>query len=154
MFFLCFCFDYVFLSILCSFRRHLMFSFVLLICKFFSYSVGLVALLFSLPMFTIQPGKFLFSSSTLTMFDKSKSPEGHQSKLFFEGSSLTILDCLLFRKSYLDILTLLQCSSFAYDSTAVNWGSIMNEIFKEHFYRNTKAKKMTGTVQFYESLYG
>ena len=30
----------------------------------------------------------------------------------------------------------------------------MNEFFKEHFYRNTKAKKMTGTVQFYESLFG
>ena len=76
---------------------------------------------------------------------------------FFEGSSLTIPDCMLFIKSYLDKLTLLQCSRFvgiAYGSTAVNWGSFMREIFKEHFHRNTKVKKLAGTVEIDESLFG
>lgn len=47
---------------------------------------------------------------------------------FFEGSTLTIPDCMLFIKCYLDKLSLLQCSKFvgiAYGSTAVNWGSFV-----------------------------
>ncbi|XP_062594545.1 uncharacterized protein LOC134255960 [Saccostrea cucullata] len=76
---------------------------------------------------------------------------------FFEGSTLTIPDCMLFIKSYLDKLTLLQCSRFvgiAYGTTAVNWGSFVREVFKEHFYRNTRFKKLSGTVEIDESLFG
>ena len=43
--------------------------------------------------------------------------------VIIQGSTLTISDCMLFIKSYLDKLTLLQCSRFeviAYISTAVN----------------------------------
>lgn len=76
---------------------------------------------------------------------------------FFEGSTLTIPDCMLFIKCYLDKLSLLQCSKFvgiAYGSTAVNWGSFVREVFKEHFHRNTRMKKLSGIVELDESLFG
>ena len=76
---------------------------------------------------------------------------------FFEKSNLTIQDIMLFVKSYLDKCTLLQCSIFcglAYGTTAVNWASFIRELFKEHFHRNTKGKKLQGEIEIDESLFG
>lgn len=75
---------------------------------------------------------------------------------FFEDSTITIPDCMLYINSYLDKLTLLQCSKFvgiAYVSRAVNWGSFVREVFKEHFHRNTRLKNLTGIVEIDESFW-
>ena len=73
----------------------------------------------------------------------------HQAmRVIIEGSTLTISDCMLFIKSYLDKLTLLQCSRFvgiAYSSTAVNWEKSPLEY---------KGEKLTSTVMIDESLFG
>lgn len=76
---------------------------------------------------------------------------------FFERSNLTIQDIFLFIKSYLDGSSLSQCARFsgvAYKSTAVNWGSFIRELFKEFFELRIKTKKLTGTVEIDESLFG
>ena len=76
---------------------------------------------------------------------------------FFKTSNLKIQDIMLFVRSYLDKCTLLQCSIFcglAYGTTAVNWASFIRELFKEHFHRNTKGKKLQGEIEIDESLFG
>ena len=76
---------------------------------------------------------------------------------FFNKTQLTIPDVMVFIKNYLDNLTLLQCSKFtgiAYKSTAPNWSSYMREMFKEHFHRNTKHVKFSGTIEIDESFFG
>lgn len=49
--------------------------------------------------------------------------------------------------------SVLQIVGIAYGSTAVNWGSFVREVFKEHFHRNTR-KKLSGIVELDESLFG
>ena len=76
---------------------------------------------------------------------------------FFHRTHLTIPDVMVFVKSYLDKLTLLQCTKFsgvAYGTTAVNWASYVRELFKEHFHRNTKHVKLSGEIEIDESLFG
>lgn len=78
---------------------------------------------------------------------------------FFEKSNLTLQDIVLFIKSYLDGSSLSQCARFsgvAYKSTTVHWGSFIRELFKEYRYFEVhiKTKKLTGTVEIDESLFG
>ena len=76
---------------------------------------------------------------------------------FFDRSNITIQDAMVFIKSYLDKMTLLQCSIFSgisYRSTAVNWASFLRELFKEHFFIHTRHRVLSGEVEIDESLFG
>ena len=76
---------------------------------------------------------------------------------YFENSNLTIPDIMVFIKSYLDKLTLGQCSVFAgmsYKSTAVNWASFLRESFKDHFDTSIKERTISGEIKIDESLFG
>ena len=76
---------------------------------------------------------------------------------YFENSNLTIPDIMVFIKSYLDKLTLRQCSVFggmSYKSTAVNWASFLRELFKEHFHSSIKERTISGEIEIDESLFG
>ena len=72
-------------------------------------------------------------------------------------SQISHQDIMIFNKSYLDKITLRQCSVFvgiSYKSTAVNWGSLVRELFKEHFHENIKGKTISGEIEIDESLFG
>ncbi|XP_045206192.2 uncharacterized protein LOC123558376 [Mercenaria mercenaria] len=76
---------------------------------------------------------------------------------FFEASKLCNQDIFMFIKCYLDGLSLSQTSSFTgvhYKSTAVDWASFVRELFKEHFHRSIRHRKLTGEVEIDESLFG
>ena len=76
---------------------------------------------------------------------------------FFQGSHLLFQDIMVFIKSYLEKNTLLQCAKFsgmAYGSSAVDWASFMRELFLEHYVRNIKNLKLSGTIEIDESLFG
>ena len=75
----------------------------------------------------------------------------------FEMMNIEIQDALVFIKSYLDKMTLRQCALFsgtAYGTTAVNWASYIRELFKEHFHRHIRHKRLGGEVEIDESLFG
>lgn len=55
------------------------------------------------------------------------------------------------------VLSLSQCARFsgvAFKSTAVNWNSFIGELFKEYVEIHIKIKKLSGTVEIAESLFG
>ena len=62
---------------------------------------------------------------------------------FFENLKPTIQDIMDFVKSYMEGHTLFMTSKLSgvnYKSTAVNWGSFIRELFKEHFTRSIRQK--------------
>ena len=70
---------------------------------------------------------------------------------FFEKINIELQDAFVFIKS------LLQCSVFsgtAYGSTAGNWASYIQEVFKEYFHRYTKHRRIGGEIEIEESLFG
>ena len=76
---------------------------------------------------------------------------------FFEKIHIEIQDVIVFIKSYLDKMTLLQCSVFSgidYGSTACNWASYMRELFKEYFHRHIRHRRIGGEIEIDESLFG
>ena len=96
-------------------------------------------------------------NSTFRCSKNRNHEKGIRSFSFFEKANITLQDIMLFIKSYLDKLTLRQFSVFAgisYKSTAVNWGSLVRELFKEHFHKNIKGKTISGETEIDESLFG
>ena len=78
-----------------------------------------------------KPDNTIFSCSL-----HNRHEQAYRTYSFFEKSNLTISDIMVFIKSYLDNLTLMQCARFtgiAYKGTAVNWASFIRELFKEFF---------------------
>jgi hypothetical protein len=76
---------------------------------------------------------------------------------FFDKTNLTMQDAMLFIKCYLERNSLAQCARFAgvrYTTTAVHSASFIRELFKEHFFRVTCHRKLNGTVDIDESLFG
>ncbi|XP_060587568.1 uncharacterized protein LOC132743075 [Ruditapes philippinarum] len=76
---------------------------------------------------------------------------------FFEKSKLTIQDIMVFIKTYLEANTLYQCSrqsGIHYQSTGVDWGSFIRELFKEHFHTHVLTRKLKGVIEIDESLFG
>ena len=70
-------------------------------------------------------GEASFRCNTRRAFKRSYS--------FFDRSNITIQDVMVFIKSYLDNMTLLQCSIFSgisYRSTRVNWASLLESSLK------------------------
>ena len=99
-----------------------------------------------------KPGNTIFSCSLNNRHEKA-----YRTYSFFEKSNLTISDIMVFIKSYLDNLTLMQCArctGIAYRSTAVNWASFMREYFKEFFQVTVKEKMLSGETEIDESLFG
>ena len=96
-------------------------------------------------------------SSTFRCINNRNHEKGIRAYSFFEKAHITIPDIMLFIKSYLDKLTLRQCSIFSgisYRSTAVNWGCFMRELFKDHFQKNITNRKISGEIEIDESLFG
>lgn len=76
---------------------------------------------------------------------------------WFERSHLKINDAMNFAKSYIEGHSLKMCATHAgicYNSTAVDWGVMIREIFKEYFYRTVSYMKLSGEVEIDESLFG
>lgn len=96
-------------------------------------------------------------SSTFRCMTNRNHEKGVRAYSFFESANITIPDIMVFIKSYLDKLSLLQCSKFAgisYKSTAVNWGCMIRELFKEYYHTNIKHKTLAGEIELDESLFG
>ena len=75
---------------------------------------------------------------------------------YFENANITILDIMVFIKSYLDKLTLSQCPTFtgmSYKSMAVNWASFLLELFKEHFHTNIKERTIFSEIEIDKSQF-
>lgn len=92
-----------------------------------------------------------------TLQEEPEPSKGHEGELFLWGlytdhSRLHALHQMLPGQAVSS--SVLQIVGIAYGSTAVNWGSFVREVFKEHFHRNTRMKKLSGIVELDESLFG
>lgn len=92
-----------------------------------------------------------------TLQEEPEPSKGHEGELFLWGlytdhSRLHALHQMLPGQAVSS--SVLQIVGIAYGLTAVNWGSFVRKVFKEHFHRNTRMKKLSGIVELDESLFG
>ena len=69
---------------------------------------------------------------------------------------MKVNDMMNFTRSYIEGHSLKMCASHAgilYNSTAVDCGSFIREIFKEYFHRTESHIQLSGEVQIAESLF-
>ena len=90
--------------------------------------------------------------------NKNRNHEcGSRRHSFFEKSKLAIQDIMVFIKTYIEGNTLYQCSRMSgvhYQSTGVDWGCFLRELFKEYFHRHIRNRKISGEIEIDESLFG
>lgn len=90
-----------------------------------------------------------------------RCPKRHETSIrkfsFFSQSHLHLADIIMFIYRYAEGNSLWQAShsgGMAYQSTSVDWGNFVRDLFLEYYVRDIAPVKFTGIVEIDESLFG